>query len=114
MEISARSLIVRCPQFFCFFHPPTIYQIHSNSKANLGPLYPVLVEPCEEGGCFASCSLLQGCRAEGQTYGEAIDNIKEVIQAHLGIRQKHNEIVPSVRVGRKTDLNIQFPVPINI
>jgi len=77
-------------------------------------LYPVLVEPCEEGGFFASCSLLQGCHAEGQTYGEAIDNIKEVIQAHLEIKQKHNEIIPLMRIGKKTDLRIQFPVPVNI
>ena len=77
-------------------------------------LYPVLVEPCEEGGFFASCSLLQGCHAEGQTYGEAIDNIKEVIQAHLELRQKHREIVSSVKIAKATDLSIQFPVPINI
>ena len=77
-------------------------------------LYPVLVEPCEEGGFFASCSLLQGCHAEGQTYGEAIDNIKEVIQAHLELRQKHREIVSLVKIAKATDLSIQFPVPINI
>ena len=77
-------------------------------------LYPVLVEPCEEGGFFASCSLLQGCHAEGQTYGEAIDNIKEVIQAHLELRQKHREIISSVKIAKATDLSIHFPLPVNV
>ena len=71
-------------------------------------LYPITIEQCEEGGYFAVCNVLQGCHAEGKTYGEAIDNIKEVIQTHLEIRQKHKEIVPLVRVGKKTDLSIQF------
>ena len=45
--------------------------------------YSVIVEPCEEGGYFAHCPLLQGCHAEGETYREAIDNIYDVIQAHM-------------------------------
>ena len=44
-------------------------------------VYPVVIEPHEEGGYFAYCPLLQGCHAEGETYGEALDNIRDVIKA---------------------------------
>jgi predicted RNase H-like HicB family nuclease len=50
-------------------------------------LYQIVVEPCEEGGYFASCPPLQGCHAEGESFGEAVDNLRDVIKAHFEIRQ---------------------------
>jgi predicted RNase H-like HicB family nuclease len=58
--------------------------------------FSIVIEPCEEGGYFASCPVLQGCHAEGETYGEAIDNIHDVIKVHLLLRKKHKELVSSV------------------
>ena len=49
-------------------------------------IFPINIEPCEEGGFFANCPILQGCHAEGETYGEAIDNISDVIKAHIKIK----------------------------
>lgn len=57
--------------------------------------YSIVIEPCEGGGYFASCPVLQGCHAEGETYGEAIDNIHDVIKVHLLLRKKHKELVSS-------------------
>ena len=37
--------------------------------------FPITIESLDEGGFFADCSILQGCHAEGDTYGEAIENI---------------------------------------
>ncbi len=76
--------------------------------------FSIVVEPCEEGGYFASCSLLQGCHAEGETYGEAIDNIHDVIKLHLEIRKKKGDIVPLIQVKESTNMNFQVPLPVEV
>ena len=43
-------------------------------------LYPITIEPMEEGDYFASCSALQGAHAEGKTIAEAIENIEDIIK----------------------------------
>ena len=53
-------------------------------------LESVIIEACDEGGFFARYPLLQGCYAEGETYGETIDNIIAVIENHLDIRKDVN------------------------
>lgn len=73
---------------------------------------PINIEPCEEGGYFAVCPILQGCHAEGETYGEAIDNITDVIKAHIKIKKNHKEILPVIKIKKSSDLNIQLPVPV--
>ena len=52
-------------------------------------LYPVTIKPCEEGGLLADCFSFQGCHAEGDTYSEVIENIEDVIKAHIEIRKQH-------------------------
>ena len=74
--------------------------------------FPVTLEPLEEGGFLASCHVLQGCRAEGKTYAEAIENIQDVIKVHLEARKAHGEIIPEVSIPKKTDLRLTFPLPI--
>jgi len=54
-------------------------------------LYSVVIEPCKEGGYFADCPVLQGCHAEGETYAKVIENIGDVIKAHIEIRKYQNE-----------------------
>lgn len=63
-------------------------------------------------GFFASCPLLQGCHAEGDTFGEAVDNLENVIEAHLEIRQKKGEIVPFVEMNSYQNINFQIPIPV--
>ncbi|MBZ1348610.1 MAG: type II toxin-antitoxin system HicB family antitoxin [Candidatus Nealsonbacteria bacterium] len=74
--------------------------------------YSIIIEPCEEGGYFAHCPLLQGCHAEGKTYGETIDNIRDVINAHIKLRKKYKEIIPFIKIKKQSDINIQIPVPV--
>ncbi len=76
--------------------------------------YPVVIEALEEGGFFTSCPILQGCHAEGETYGEAIDNIRDVIKVHVELRKKRGEIIPHIKIGKYSDLNVQIPVPIAV
>jgi predicted RNase H-like HicB family nuclease len=55
----------------------------ANKKSLKIFLYPVVIEPCEEGGYFAYCPVLQGCHAEGESYAEVIENIEDVIKAYI-------------------------------
>ena len=45
--------------------------------------YTVVIEHCEEGGYFAMCPAFSGCHAEGETYEEALSEIKEVLKAFV-------------------------------
>ena len=74
--------------------------------------YSIIIEACDEGGYFAYCPILQGCHAEGETYGEAIDNVRAVIETHLELRKKNKELVSSIHVKNSSDMNIQIPVPV--
>jgi antitoxin HicB len=49
--------------------------------------YAVVFEPEEEGGFSASVPDLLGCASQGETYDEALANIREAITVHLeGLR----------------------------
>jgi len=43
---------------------------------------PIIVEKDKE-GYFVYCSALQGCYTQGDTYEEAIENIKDAIRLHI-------------------------------
>ena len=73
-------------------------------------IFPITIEPMEEGGYFAFTEILQGAYAEGETLGEAIDNIKDVIEKHLEIRKKHGENIGNIEVG--TEPRISIPLPL--
>ena len=45
--------------------------------------YLVLLEACEEGGYTITCPALPGCISEGDTYEEALENIKDAIALYL-------------------------------
>jgi len=75
-------------------------------------LYPIVIEPCEEGGYFAHCPTLPGCHAEGETFGQVIDTIQDVIKAHVELREKHHEVIPMVQIKEMSSLNFQIPLPV--
>ncbi|MBU4331872.1 type II toxin-antitoxin system HicB family antitoxin [Patescibacteria group bacterium] len=77
-------------------------------------LYPVTIEPCEEGGYFAKCPAFQGCYAEGETYAEVINNIEGVIKAHIEDMKKNNEFVPSFTVKKPCFASLNIPIPIRV
>jgi predicted RNase H-like HicB family nuclease len=76
-------------------------------------LYPITIEPHEEGGYFASCPLFQGCHAEGETFGEAIDSMRDVIHAHIEARKEFAEFIPSVEFPQTAEVRFTLPVPLN-
>ena len=73
-------------------------------------IFPITIEPMEEGGYFAFTEILQGVHAEGETLGEAIDNIKDVIEKHLEIRKEHAENIGNLEIGIEPKISIPLPL----
>ncbi len=61
----------------------------------------VIIEQDEDGKYVATCPALQGCYAQGDTFEEAIENIKDVIkmcleeleEEHKAINLKYPEVI---------------------
>lgn len=51
---------------------------------------PIVIEK-DKDGYFASCSALQGCCTQGDTYEQALANIKEAITLHIQDHLAHGE-----------------------
>ncbi|MDO8692333.1 MAG: type II toxin-antitoxin system HicB family antitoxin [Dehalococcoidia bacterium] len=56
--------------------------------------YNVVIEQDEDGLFVASCPALQGCYTQGETYQEALENIKDAIRLHIEARRQVGEPVP--------------------
>ncbi len=63
----------------------------------------VIIEQDEDGVFIAECPALQGCYAQGKTYEEAIENIKDVIA--MCIEELREE---------KKKINLKYPEVIGI
>jgi len=55
--------------------------------------FSVIVEK-DSDGYFALCPELQGCYTQGDTYEEALVNIKDVIRLHVEDRIESGEDIP--------------------
>ena len=54
--------------------------------------YTVKIEPQEEGGYTITVPSLSGCVSEGDTLGEALENIKDAIEGYLFVMAKHKRM----------------------
>lgn len=54
----------------------------------------VVLHQEEDGGYWVECPSLPGCFSQGDTREEALENIKEAIEAYIESLQKHGEPVP--------------------
>jgi predicted RNase H-like HicB family nuclease len=54
---------------------------------------PTVIEG-DADGYFVSCPALQGCYSQGDTYEEAVENIKDAIRFHLQDRIASGEEIP--------------------
>jgi predicted RNase H-like HicB family nuclease len=54
---------------------------------------PIVIES-DSDGYFVSCPSLQGCYSQGDTYEEAVENIKDAIRLHVEDRLANGEEVP--------------------
>ena len=54
---------------------------------------PIVIE-ADADGYFVSCPALQGCYSQGDSYEEAVENIKDAIRLHLEDRLAAGEEIP--------------------
>jgi predicted RNase H-like HicB family nuclease len=54
---------------------------------------PIVLE-ADADGYFVSCPALQGCYSQGDTYEEAVENIKDAIRLHIEDRMAEGEEIP--------------------
>lgn len=54
---------------------------------------PIVLES-DEDGYSVTCPPLQGCYSQGETYEEALENIKDAIRLHLDDRIAGGEEIP--------------------
>jgi len=57
--------------------------------------FKVILEPNELGGYTAIVPLLPGCISEGDSRGEALDNIKEAIELYIESLVTDGEPIPA-------------------
>jgi predicted RNase H-like HicB family nuclease len=55
--------------------------------------FPIIVE-ADADGYYVSCPALQGCYSQGDTYEEAVTNIKDAIRLHIEDRLAEGEEIP--------------------
>ncbi len=67
--------------------------------------FSVVIEK-DRDGYFAFCPELQGAYAQGDTYEEALENIKEVIQLHVEDRLESGEEIPQPESISLTSLEV--------
>ncbi len=68
--------------------------------------FSIVIEK-DKDGYFAFCPKLQGCYSQGETYEEALENIRDAIALHIEDRQKEGQDIPysesiSVEIGVKS------------
>ena len=56
--------------------------------------FNIVVERDEDGVYIASCPALQGCYSQGDTYEEAVENLKGAIRLHIEARREVGEPIP--------------------
>ncbi|HHY93697.1 MAG TPA: type II toxin-antitoxin system HicB family antitoxin [Firmicutes bacterium] len=57
--------------------------------------FTIILEREEDGGYHAFCPSLKGCHTQGDTLDEAIENVREAIEAYVESLKAHGEEVPA-------------------
>lgn len=56
--------------------------------------YTAIFEPAEEGGYVVSIPALPGCITEGETFEEAVKNIKDATKGYLKVLKEEGQDIP--------------------
>jgi predicted RNase H-like HicB family nuclease len=57
--------------------------------------YTVVIRKAPDGFFIASCPLIPEAHAQGKSYQECLDNIKEVLELCIEYRREHCEEIPN-------------------
>ena len=68
--------------------------------------FTVIVERDEDGIYIASCPALQGCYSQGDTYEEAVENIRDAIRLHIEARREVGEPIPIETAIDKVEIDV--------
>ncbi len=70
--------------------------------------YTVVVHPAEEGGYWVEVPALPGCYSQGETVEEAVEKVREAIEAHLEALRQEGQAIPDDRdlVIRKVEVAV--------
>ena len=68
--------------------------------------FNIVVERDEDGVYIASCPALQGCYSQGDTYEEAVENLKDAIRLHIEAQREAGEPVPIEVVVDEVEVNV--------
>jgi predicted RNase H-like HicB family nuclease len=68
--------------------------------------YTIVLEEAEEGGYTATVPTLPGCISEGDTYEEALENIKDAIALYLRAVSKEVEQLRRQRTLRVAEVTL--------
>jgi predicted RNase H-like HicB family nuclease len=68
-------------------------------------VFSVVIER-DEDGYFAFCPELQGCYAQGATYEEALENVRDALQLHVADRLEDGEEIPQSESVSLTSLEV--------
>ena len=80
---------------------------------------PVFIEPCEEGGYFASCPSLSGCFVEAETISQAVDYLEDTIIKFIQSCQERGDSLPEEikffeAKKEKQPFPVSFFLPVNL
>ena len=67
--------------------------------------FSVIIEE-DEHGFYAYCPELQGCYTQGQTYEEALKNVRDAVRLHVEDRLSNGEPIPSPTAVTLTSLEV--------
>lgn len=72
---------------------------------------PVYIQPCEEGGYFATCPSLPGCFVEAETIPQTIEYLEDTIEKFIQSYQKHGDPLPEEIKNLQSEKDKQyFPI----
>jgi predicted RNase H-like HicB family nuclease len=67
--------------------------------------FTIVVERDEDGVYIATCPALPGCYSQGDTYQEALENLKDAVKLHIQARQSLGEPIPIVVALDRVEVN---------
>lgn len=73
--------------------------------------FTAIFEPAEEGGYTVTIPVLPGCISEGNTFEEALENIKEAAALYLEDLDETNEPLPHEREAIVSSVSVSVKRP---
>jgi predicted RNase H-like HicB family nuclease len=67
--------------------------------------FSIVIEK-DDDGYTALCPELQGCYAQGETYEEVLDNIRDALRLHIDDRLEAGEKIPQAQLINLTTVEV--------